>query len=367
MLVAAHASTASPVEIARGVLLLGVLHVHALYALLPAVDSTRDAAASLLQMKMLTPHVVLFFALAGMTSRRLGDKPLRTVVHQSLLLLFIGAATHVLGMLVEHALWVPWSGWRPLLRDVGKPLLLGTGMLSMAWFFVTLAVARLFAYAWTRSTRAFVAAAAIACVLIAASLMLGGPNNLYEWRNWPAAFVAFMIGQHVNAQRSVPHAVGLPSALAGIVLPLTNHPQVLAEGPCLACHIEFIAYPTIGSFGFAPLYFVQELLALIGLLWLVGLIGPSRLGHLLAWFGHRSLVLLMLHSLIASALYGLYKAVDPPLDGAFFFLLVLFVNPLAHYTAYRLLHKPANGFVALATRLARRVVSSPRRPIMRRA
>jgi peptidoglycan/LPS O-acetylase OafA/YrhL len=367
MLVAAHASTASPVEIARGVLLLGVLHVHALYALLPAVDSTRDAAASLLQMKMLTPHVVLFFALAGMTSRRLGDKPLRAVMHQSLLLLFIGAATHVLGMLVEHALWLPWNGWRPLLRDVGKPLLLGSGLLSMAWFFITLAVVRLFAYAWSVGMRTFVVAAGIAGALIAASLMLGGPNNLYEWRNWPAAFVAFMIGQRIDAQRRVPHALGLPCALAGIVLPLTNHPQVLEEGLCFACRIDFIAYPTIGSFGFAPLYFVQELLALIGLLWLVGQIGAGRLRRMLGWFGRRSLVLLMLHSFIASALYGLYKAIDPPLDGVLFFVLVLFVNPLAHYTAYRLLHKPANGLVALATRLARRVVSSPRRPIMRRA
>jgi hypothetical protein len=362
-----RATTLSPVEVARGVLLLGVLHVHALYGLLPAVDGARDAAASLLQMKMLTPHVVLFFALAGMTSRRLGDKPLRTVMHQSLLLLFIGAATHVLGMLVEHALWLPWNGWRPLLRDVGKPLLLGTGLLSMAWFFITLAVVRLFAYAWTVGMRTFVIAAGIACVLIAASLMLGGPNNLYEWRNWPAAFVAFMIGQRIDAQRRVPHALGLPCALAGIVLPLTNHPLVLQEGLCLGCEIEFIAYPTIGGFGFAPLYFVQELLALIGLLWLVGLMGAGRLARMLAWFGRRSLVLLMLHSLIASALYGLYKAIDPPLGGVLFFALVLVVNPFAHYAAYRLLHQPANGFVALCTRLARSIVSWPRRPIMRRA
>jgi hypothetical protein len=348
-------------------LLLGVLHVHALYALIPSLESPSDLTAAVVQMKMLTPHVVLFFALAGMTSRRLAGKSLRSVLQQSILLLLVGAAAHVLGTLVEHALWLPWNGWYPLLRDIGKPLLFGTGLLSLGWFFVTLAVVRMFAYTWGRSLVVFALAAAAVTLGVAASRALGGPDNLYEWRNWPAAFVAFMIGQRVSQDLHVPHAIGVPCFVIGLVLPLLNHPGLLNGGLSLHSHISFIAYPTVGGFGFAPLYFVQEFIALFGLLWLVRQFGAHHFARLLAWFGRRSLVLLMLHSCIASALYGLYKAIDPPIDGLAFFAVVLVVNPLAHFVAYRLVGRQADGVIALCARAARWVVFATRRPMIRRS
>jgi hypothetical protein len=348
-------------------LLLGVLHVHALYALMPSLQHAPTIGASALQMKALTPHVVLFFALAGMTSHRLGEKPLQSVLHRSLLLLVIGAATHVAGTVVEHVLWLPWSGWYPVLRDIGKPLLLGTGLLSLGWFFVTLAVVRLFAFAWARSFAVFALAAATVAALLVAAWALGLPNNLYEWRNWPAAFVAFLIGQRLPRDVSVPHSVGALCVVAGMVLPLMNHPTIPDDGLCLSCHPEFIAYPTVGAFGFAPFYLLHELLALVGLLWLVRQVGSTRFGRMLGWFGRRSLALLMLHGCIASALYGLYKAIDPALDGLPFFVVVLVGNPLAHALAYGLLGAPIEGFVALCSRAARRVVAIPPRPMIRRA
>ena len=139
--------TDQSVEIARGILLLGVFHIHVLHWL---VDHLADAGAGRLaglQIKLLTPHVVLFFALSGLTSTALADKTFAIVAQRSLMLVLIAASSHVIGVAIQLALWRPWRDgidpWTELLR----PIVLGTGYANViGWFFVVLAVVRVLAF-----------------------------------------------------------------------------------------------------------------------------------------------------------------------------------------------------------------------------
>ena len=100
-------SPALPVEVARGIMLLWVLHVHAVYALLEHRPDADFALAGWLQIKVLAPHVVIFFALAGMTGKALADKAFAVVARRLLTLMLVAIASHVVGVLIEHALWKP--------------------------------------------------------------------------------------------------------------------------------------------------------------------------------------------------------------------------------------------------------------------
>lgn len=177
------------IEIARGALLLGVFHIHVLHALL---DHLGDAGASRLaglQIKLLSPHVVLFFALSGMTSNALADKTFPIVARRSLMLILVAAGSHAIGVLMQYALWKPWRSTLDLLADIAGPIVFGTGYANfIGWFFIVLAVVRLLAFLLSWNWRVFVLMVAVAVAAIVASQRLGGPDNLYEWRAWPAAW-----------------------------------------------------------------------------------------------------------------------------------------------------------------------------------
>jgi hypothetical protein len=348
---------AAPVEVARGLLLLGVFHVHALYALLEHLRDPELRALALLQAKFLTPHVVLFFALAGMTGRALANKPAALMVHRSLSLWLLAVASHLVGVLIDHALWKPWSGVQPIVRDLATPIVLGTGWWSFGWFFVVLAIVRLFAYAWARDRRTFVVAAVGATAVVAASLTLGLSDNFFEWRSWPAAFVLFMIGQRLHARWRIPHWAGVLATLAGLLLPAFNHPAVLTDGPCLTCSPQTLAEPMVGYFGLLPVFVLQTAVSLVGLLWLAPLLRAGAIGRLLSYIGQRSMQFLVLHGWLSFSVFGVAGYLPLQSLGAWLFVAIIVVNPLVHLALYRMLRIPLDRLVALCASASRRLIA----------
>jgi fucose 4-O-acetylase-like acetyltransferase len=350
-----------PVEIARGVLLLGVFHIHVLHWLVGHVADAGVAGLAWLQIKLLTPHVVLFFALSGMTSTTLADKNVALVVQRSLMLILVAAFSHVIGVLIHYALWRPWRDGIDPWAELLQPVVLGTGYANfIGWFFVVLAVVRVLAFLLSRDWRAFILVAALFVAAILACKRLGLPDNLYEWRHWPAALLMFLLGTRLTRWRRVPHWIGLPAAIAGLALPLANRPGLWAEGLCLRCDPQFVAQSMVGGWGFLPLYAAQEVLAVIGLLWLAGVLAQTPLAHVLAWVGRRSLPLLVLHGWVILATYGLAAYIAAPALGAWLFLAVFAANTLLHVLLYQLLAKPLGIFFTACSATSRRLVAAAR-------
>jgi hypothetical protein len=347
---------AAPVEIGRGLLLLGVFHIHALYAALDHLGNGDLAPQAQWQIKALAPHVALYFALAGMTSRSLAGKAWPLVIQRSLLLLLVALFSHALGVLILQALSTPWRSAFELVVAIARPVIDGTGYSTfVAWFFVVLAVTRLFAFALAKGWQYLVVTLASAAALVVGGRWLGLPDNLYEWRNWPAALVLFWLGTRIAPAWRVPHALGVLSVTAGLALPLINRPALWRDGVCLACDTSFVAQPMVGGYGFMPMYFLQEGIAVIGLLWLSQRAATLPVGRFLAYVGRRSMPLLLLHGWLILLLYGLIPYVLPRDAGAWLFVAILAANTVLHLVLYRLLQWPLDRFIALCSAASRRV------------
>jgi hypothetical protein len=348
---------AASVEVARGLLLLGVFHIHALYAALDHLGNIDLARQAQWQIKALAPHVALYFALAGMTSRSLAGKAWPVVLQRSLSLLLVALLSHALGVLIEHATWKPWTSALDLLVQMARPVVDGTGYSTfVAWFFVVLAVTRLFAFALARGWLYFAAALVCSAALVLLARRLGLPDNVYEWRNWPAALVLFWCGTRLAPAWRVPHALGVLSVMAGLALPLINRPALWSDGVCLTCDAAFVAQPMVGGYGFMPLYFLQEGIAVIGLLWLAQGAAALAVGRFLAYVGRRSMPLLLLHGWVILTFYGLIGPVLPPQAGLWLFVAIFAVNTALHLALYRLLRRPLDRFIALCSAASHRLV-----------
>jgi fucose 4-O-acetylase-like acetyltransferase len=354
-------SKAQPVDAARGLLLLGVLHIHVLHWLVDHLADPGTARLAGLQIKLLTPHVVLFFALSGMTSAALGDKSIAIVVQRSLMLILVAAFSHAIGVLIQYTLWRPWRDGVDPWAEVLRPIVVGTGHVNViGWFFIVLAVVRVLAFVLSSHWRAFALVLTVVVALIVAGQSLGLPDNLYEWRHWPAALLMFLLGTRLARVQRVPHWIGLPAAAAGLVLPAFNRPGLWAEGLCLRCDPQFVAQPIVGGYGFWPLYAAQEALAVVGLLWLAGLLTQTPLAGALAWVGRRSLQLLVLHGWVILSAYGVIAFIAVPSAGAWLFIAVFAANTLVHVVLYKMFAKPLGLFFSACSASSRRWVTAAR-------
>jgi hypothetical protein len=355
-------------DIARGVMMLGVLHVHALIALRPHTPDHGTLTILWAQVKLMAPHVALFFALAGMTHQSLADRSLRNVASRSLMLVLVAAVSHVGGVALQYGLWTSPTSAYGLARDIAKPLIYGNGHWTfVTWFLIVLAVARLFTYALARSVRAFVVAAAGAAAAVALARWLGFTDNLYEWRHWPAAVVLLMLGARIPARWHIPHVVGAAALVAGFALTAINRPLLLSEGICVTCNPEFVATTRFNELGVLPVYVLQELLGMAGLLWMAQAFASTPLARPLAWLGRNSLTLLVVHGWMILSAYGLVRYVWPGTGGAWLFAVVFVVNVTLHATALFLLKSPLDKMVFACSAASRRIVGWSARVLSLRA
>ncbi len=342
-------------------MLLGVLHIHALIATLDHFGDSANGRLAYLQIKLLAPNVAVFFALAGMSSRSLGAKAWPVVVQRSLMLVLVAWFSHVVGVFIQHLLWTPLPAALPLLKTLLRPLAYGIGHSTFVpWFLIVLAVARLFAYAWVRGWHWFLLALAGAVVLLAAARASGLPDNVYDWRRWPAAVAMFLVGMRLSPTWRVPHTLGLLGLIGALALSIVNRPALWREGVCLDCDLLFIAQPMGGEFGSMPVYFVQQGLAVIFLLWLSQQAAASPAKRLLAYIGRHAIQLLVLHGWVILSFYGLTYYVLPRSVGAWVFVAIFAINVALHLALYRLLASPLSGCLALCSAASRRLVSAAR-------
>jgi peptidoglycan/LPS O-acetylase OafA/YrhL len=345
-------------DIARGVMMLGVLHVHALIALRPHTPDLHTLTILWAQVKLMAPHVALFFALAGMTHQSLADRSLRNVASRSLMLVMVAALSHVGGVALQYGLWTSPTSAYGLARDIAKPLIYGSGHWTfVTWFLIVLAVARLFAYALATSLRAFVVAAAGAAVAVALARWLDLTDDLYGWRHWPAAVVLLMLGARIPAQWHIPNLAGAAALLAGFALTAINRPSLLSEGICVTCNPEFVATTRFNELGVLPIYALQELLCMAGLLWMAQTFASTPLARPLAWLGRNSLALLVVHGWMILSAYGLVRWVWPGSGGAWLFAVVFIVNVALHALALALLRQPLDRMVLACSAVSRRIVT----------
>lgn len=340
-------------------MLLGVLHVHALIAALKYLGDSPLGHAAHLQVKVLAPHVVVFFAMAGMSSRSLGSKPWPVVFQRSLMLVLLAWLAHVVGVLLQHMVWSPWPPAFDLLKRLVKPLVVGvTHSTFVLWFLVVLAVTRLFVYAWARGWRWFFVSVSIAGGAAAVAHGVGLSDNFYDWKHWPAAFVMFLVGIRLSHCYRVPHWIGLIGVAGALALPLVNRPVFWGGGVCVNCTVGFIARPMVGEFGFLPLYVVQEALALIALLWATMLAAASPLRRFLAYIGRNAIPLLVLHGWVILSFYGLAYWLVSRAAGPWLFVAVFLINTAVHLLLLRLFAAPLGRFIGWCSIASHRVVKA---------
>jgi fucose 4-O-acetylase-like acetyltransferase len=340
-------------EIARGFLLLGVFHVHALYTVDYVVGGPESAPMAWLQIKLLSPVVAVFFVLAGMGSRQLATRPTRTVLARSLMLWFLAVASHLLGVVLSHLVYEEWVSWRAFAKALVKPILYGTGHASFVpWFFTVLALVRVLVHLLGRRPLVFlpVVLGLVASLLVARAM--GLPDNLHEWRNWPAAFGLFLAGMWIPTTWKVPHWAAPASFAAWLAISLINSPTLLTHGPAWNREPTFVADPKIGSMGFAPLFFLQIACALVFLLWLGRTAFGSLPGKILRYFGSRSLQILFLHGAVLVSIYPLASRILPKQESLVLFLILLAVNPALHALLYTVTQRPIRWLLAACGGLA---------------
>lgn len=345
--------------IARGYLLICVFYVHALYGVFQSLGS--DPSRAMLagaQIKLLAPAVATFFFLSGMAAPNIHRKGWLAALKPSLTLLVLAAMGHVVAVLLDMAIQQLWYGPVWFLRRLIKPIVLGVGHENfISWFFVALAFARLFAYAFMRSWRAFLPAVALAVGAILASRAAGLPDNLYEWRNWPIAALFFLLGMKMPRDWHIGALWGLLALPATIALAWLNRPGLLYEGPCLTCELGFVAQPMIGQYGLLPVYIVQQLLFLAFLLWAADWSLGKMPGRVATYFGADSLSMLLMHGWVLVTLYPLAARSLPPQESVFLFIAILSTGITAHAALYFYLQPLLHWFSGLSFRLSSAIVT----------
>jgi fucose 4-O-acetylase-like acetyltransferase len=352
------------VEIARAMALFCVFYVHALHGVIDLYKGQPTYWPAVVQVKVLSPHVAVFFALAGMTSQALGSRPWPHVAKRCLMLLLLAFVTHVIGVLILHTLWTPWPSPGGLVRELLRPAVHGTGHSTfVAWFFVALAAARAFGYAWHRGWRVFTVVVACAAAVVALSQSLGLSADFYYWHTWPAAALMFVLGTYLRPEWRVPRLLGFVCLVAGLTLPVLNRPGLWTEGVCLACEPEFTSQPVVGGFGFAPLYFALEVVILIGWLWLAQCLATTPLRQVLVQAGRNSLQLLTLHGWVLLTLYAAAAHVVRSTDfigrfgGWWLFPTAMVVLAAVHLFLLCLVGRPINALVSACATLSGRAVT----------
>lgn len=340
-------------EIARGLVLVLVFHAHVLYAL----GSDARMAGAWLQLKIMAPGVALFFVLSGMSSQGLASKRLGNVLVQSLFLHLLAIISHVIGFVLLALFDGQFaSAWR-FAVELLKPIVYGTGYSSfVAWFFTVLAATRLIVYGLCRNRRLTLVLLAGFGLALYGAKVLDRPDNLYEWRNYPAAVLLFYVGTRLPPGFRVPHWVGVSALPTAVLVSLVNKPSFPARGFCLECDPKFVAQPMVGEYGYLPAFAIYIVLAFLFLHWLSGVLTATLPGRAFKFFGKGSLQILLLHGWVLLTLYAPLLAHLPRWNELWFYLVIACVNMALHAGLYFSFRRPLNAIVRFDFALARRVV-----------
>lgn len=346
-------------EIIRGILILGVFHIHAMYALSYSVGSPELSPLAWLQIKVLSPLVAAFFVFAGMGSKHLAERPTHSVLSTSLMLWLLTVVSHLLGIGLSYLVYEDWVSWRAFAKAIIKPIVYGTGYATfVCWFFTVLAMTRILVHLLLKRPLIFLTVVSFLIILLLVAHACGRPDNLHEWRNWPAAIALFLVGMRIPYEWKIPFWAGALGLVAAISIGLINSPTLLTIGPAWNREPTFVAEPMIGRFGFAPLYFLQVAASIVFFLWLGRAIHGTMAARTLKYFGAYSLQFLFLHGLALVSLYPLATCLFPARESIPLFIVFLIIIPALHALLYLIAHRPVHWLINTCGSLANRLVKS---------
>jgi hypothetical protein len=298
-------------EIARGYLLLWVFLIHGLYDYTYPMNDWTDAPLAFALIKLAAPQIAVYFLLSGMSLRGIGKKSFRAVLPQSLMLIFLAWISEGLGIIPDELLYNNDGTGIAFIKAAVKPMVYGTGGCTyVTWFFTVLAVGRILVWIFERNKFYFALSWGVIASLILLAKHWHLPDNLYEWRNWPAAALFMVIGMKFPKRWPVPWAIGVGGLATGFVLTWFNVPGMWHTVPCLACQIDFVAQPMVGAYGFLPAFIVEQLLMFLGVLWLAQVLPPA-IGKIGQYFGRASLQFLTLHGWLIVTIYPVIASLLP--------------------------------------------------------
>ncbi|MFC3441137.1 hypothetical protein ACFOKF_07995 [Sphingobium rhizovicinum] len=337
-------------EVARGYLLIAVFYLHAMIGVASYMGD--QAWYSLIQLKLLAPNVSAFFLLNGMAAPALGKKGPSSVLHLSVALFLFAMISHVIGFLIL-LIGVGYASNGEAARALFEPLLLGTGYSSfVGWFFIVLAIARLFAYAFLRSKPVFLLIVGVSVLAIWIGKKLGAPDNIFEWRNWLTATLFFLIGMKLPDARKIPGWAAMLALALTLLLAMINRHGIFRIGPCLTCDLHFISQPMVGQYGSIFVYVPQQLLFIIFLLWAAKISAPLLIGRTARFFGQASLPILLLHGWVLLILYPSMLAGMPRVETPFLFVAILCTAIVVHALLYSCLTWPLHWLQAQVFKLS---------------
>jgi hypothetical protein len=333
-------------ETARGYLLIGVFFVHGLYEQIWWMNDWHQAPISFSLVKIIGPQISIFFLISGLSMRGIGKKSFRAVLPQSFMLIFLAWISEGLGLVIQNTLYGGYGYGMPFIRQDIKPMVEGTGGCTfVTWFFTTLAVVRILVWLFERSKLLFT----LSWVLIAALVLLAKhlhlPGNLWEWRNWPIATFFVLAGMRLPSRWLVPRWLGATSLVAGLTITWLNVPGMWHQPLCFACHLNFIAEPTMGIFGFLPAFIVEEILFFLFFLY-AAQNPPALIGRIGRYFGRPSLQFLLLHGWV---LVGLEPAIAnflPRRENIALILAIFLLTPAVHAVLFNYLETMLNRVLA---------------------
>jgi hypothetical protein len=342
-------------EIARGFLVLGVLHVHLLQQL------ENPGVLGLAQLKLLAPQVSAFFFLSGMSAPLLGARTLGSVLRQSLMLLILARVSHIGGFLLTAFLYDGFDASASMTALI-KPLVYGTGESTyVAWFFTVLAVARLSAWLFERHKIWFIIITIVMALGLTLAANFAAPGNLYEWRNWPTAIFFFLVGMKMSKSWVVTPTQGLLGLAGALLLTWFNKPDFWSAPPCLKCSLQFVAAPVVGQYGSLSVYIAGELCFVLFLLWVSQARSPAWLLQPIQSIGRYSLALLLLHGWIIAAGFPALTALwANSASPALFFIALFLIIPALHVILFFGLRGVLDNVIGACFALAHWAVSFAR-------
>ncbi len=354
-------------ETARGYLLLCVFFIHSLYAYTWFTNDWHQAPLSYSLIKIFAPQISIYFFLNGMSMRGIGNKSLRAALPQSLMLIFLAWVSEGIGIVLLNALYGGYGHGLHFIKQAIKPMLYGTGgCTAVTWFFTVLAAARLLVWIYERNKIDFVLSWAVIVTLILLGKRLHAPDNLWEWRNWPVATLFMLAGMKMPRDWRVPAWIALPGLVIAIVLTWFDVPGILEAAPCLMCNINFVSEPMVSSYGFLPIFLIEQVLLFLFILW-GAQSPPAIIGKLGRYFGRPSLQFLLLHGWILITIIPAVMNALPEKESVIVLLGIAVLNPPLHALIYKYMENPLNRVLAFCFEWGRRVTEWCTRPAVRSA
>lgn len=337
-------NSAQTQEVARGYMIVFVFYTHAMLGV--AAHLGPNAWLVLFQLKYVVPGISAFFLLSGMSAPNMAKKGFEPILRMSLALLLFAVTSHLGGwliMLAGQAYATPFEAAKALVR----PLVFGIGYEGfIGWFFLSLAIARILAYVFLRNWLAFVPLVLVIIAAVWLSKRLGLPDNIYEWRNWPAATLFFLIGMRFPRGWRISNAVGLPAFALSLVLALVNRHGIWRTGPCFTCDMHFQSEAMYGKYGSILVYVPQQLLFAIFMLWLAQRTAPTLVGRTASFFGRSSLPILLMHGWVLLTIYPGILSGMPSYETPYLFVGIMCTAIVIHAVLYAMLRNPLDWIQA---------------------